>query len=67
MGHNEKPEQEQDLADAVLRKMPSAFPPATVEKQEAYVERMIRRDREALDSKESDADRINRGDVAPQP
>jgi hypothetical protein len=33
-------------ADEALRKHPSAFPPPPLAQQEAYVERMIKRDRE---------------------
>ena len=37
---------EHDRADEILRQMPSVFSPPSLDKEEAYIERMIRRDRE---------------------
>lgn len=52
--NSEKPfsSPEQERADEILQRMPSAFPPPTLAQQEDYVKRMIRRDRKAEHPKE---------------
>lgn len=39
--------EEDKVADEILQRMPSAFPPTPLDEQEKYVERMIRRDQES--------------------